>query len=351
MRQGELAERSFEQIQVLRDVASDSTAIIAIHDTRLGPAFGGIRRYQYRAFDDAVDDALRLAESMTWKCALAGIPGGGGKTVLLDHPGLDREAAYQLIGRYVEEMGGRYFTGPDVGTEAQDLEVVAGATGFVARAIDDGPGPLGEPTARGVLAGLAAVAERLGFPELEGCHVVVQGLGEVGRRLAGSLVERGAKVTVADVSSSKVDEARDSLGVEICDPGDASRLACDIFAPCALGGVVHDVSVAALGAKGIAGSANNVLAGPEHGDVLFQRGVLYAPDFVVNAGALIHGATHHLEGETPAPGRIDRIGATIGELLDEAKATGIPPEQLAIERARRLVASSPSQPHLPRRRG
>lgn len=349
MRNAVLDGREFEQIQILRDRPSEAVAVVVVHDTRLGPAFGGIRRHAYRTFDEGLEDALRLAESMSWKCALAGVKGGGAKTVIFDSEELDRVRAYELIGSYVEEMGGRYYTGPDVGTEEADLESVARKTQYVARAVEEGPGPLGEPTARGVLAGVRAVAKRLDFSELEGLDVVVQGLGAVGARLVRDLVAEGAKVRVTDVAQDRVKKAVEEHGVESIEPGEAAQAKCDVFCPCAFGGIVHDISLSSLGARAIVGSANNVLASPEHGDVLYSRGILYAPDFVVNAGALIHGATFHLEGKAPAPERIDQIGDVVGDLLDEAHATGIPPERLAVQRARRMIETSQSEPFLPRK--
>ncbi len=345
---GELASLDYEQLQFLRDDRRGVFAVVAIHDTRLGPAFGGIRRYAYRNPREAVADALRLAEAMTWKCAAAGIPGGGGKTVICDFPTTDRAAAYDLIGRHVEEMGGRYYTGPDVGTEPRDLELVARRTRYVARPGDDGPGNLAEPTAAGVFAGIHAVAHRLGFDDLGGVRVVVQGLGEVGRRLVASLCDAGAQVTIADVRKKAVEEMVASLGVDAVDPGGVLGVAADIYAPCALGGVVHDLSLENLRVRAIAGSANNVLAAPEHGEALFERGILYAPDFVINSGALVHGALFHLEGKAPAVERIEEIGDRVGALLDEATRRGIPPEQLALEQARARVAAATEGPCFPR---
>ncbi|MBK8978931.1 MAG: hypothetical protein IPM29_23775 [Planctomycetes bacterium] len=344
----ELVSRDFEQLQVLRDDARGVLAFVAIHDTRCGPAFGGIRRWRYRNPADAAADALRLAEAMTWKCALAGIAGGGGKTVIAELPNTDRRAAYALVGRYVEEMGGRYYTGPDVGTEEADLALVAEHTRFVAAPGPAGPGNLAAPTALGVFAGLRAVAERLGFDGLAGVRVVVQGLGEVGGRLTERLCRAGAVVTVADVDRQAVERVRASCEVRVVDAGDVFDVEADVFAPCALGGVVHDLSLQSLKVRGIAGSANNVLASPEHGRALHERGVLYAPDFVINAGALVHGALFHLEGAAPAPERIERIGAEVGALLDEAVATGVPPAELALQKARERVAATGAElPFLP----
>lgn len=342
----ELLTGDYEQIEVLRDEARGVLAFVAVHSTRLGPAFGGIRRWAYRRPAEALADALRLAEAMTLKCAAAGVPGGGGKAVILMHPETDREAAYRLLGRHVEQMRGRYYTGPDVGTEPRDLEVVAEHTRYVARPGPDGPGNLAEPTAIGVFAGIRAVAERLGHADLRGVHVAVQGLGEVGQRLVHLLRDAGARLTLSDVRREAV-EAVAVPGDTIVDAGEIVSVEADVFAPCALGGVVHDLSLATLRARAIAGSANNVLTAPEHGEALFERGVLFAPDFVINSGALIQGALFHLEGRVPPRERIESIGERVGEILDTARERGVPPERIAYEFARERVAGANVERFIP----
>ncbi|MGE0142726.1 MAG: Glu/Leu/Phe/Val dehydrogenase dimerization domain-containing protein [Planctomycetota bacterium] len=344
-----LAHASFEQLQILRDERAGVTAILAIHDTRLGPAFGGIRRHEYRRLDEAIEDALRLAEAMTHKCAAAEIPAGGGKVVILDAPDLDREAAYRLVGRHVEEMGGRYFTGPDVGTDSQDLALVAEHTQFVAR--PDRVGNLAEPTAIGVAAGIRALASRLGFSSLAGVRILVQGLGEVGSRLCRLLADADAEVLITDIRKDARDEMGAELDIRSFDPGDIHDIPADIWAPCAMGGLVHDVTLQQLRVRGIAGSANNVLSSAEHGAMLFERDVLYVPDFVINAGALIHGASFHLEGAVPPRERIEAIGERVGEILDIALRDRIPPEQVALLMARGRLDVTPHEPYFPPRRG
>jgi leucine dehydrogenase len=345
---GDLAAQDFEQIQVLRDDEGAVLAFLAIHSTRLGPAFGGIRRWTYRNPAAALTDALRLAEAMTWKCALAGVGGGGGKTVIVQTQDTDREAAYRLVGRHVEEMGGRYFTGPDVGTEPADLEIVAEHTDFVAR--PDRAGNLAEPTAVGGFAGIRAVGARLGFDGVRRAHVLVQGLGEVGSRLVELLVGGGARVTVCDVRRELAERLAARLEVAVVDPGELLSVSADVFAPCALGGVVHDLSLENLRVRAVAGSANNVLASPDHGASLFARGILYAPDFVINSGALIHGALLQLEGRAPPRARIEEIGRRVGEILDAARTQGIPPEVVALRMARDRVGAALGGPFFPRDR-
>ena len=341
---GDVGEHDFEQLQILRDDAQGVLAFVAIHDTRLGPAFGGIRRWSYRRSSEALVDALRLAEAMTWKCAVAGVAGGGGKAVIVDGPGVDREAAYRLIGRYVEEMGGRYFTGPDVGTEAADLAVVAQHTRYVARP------DLAEPTAIGVFAGIRSIGRRLEFDGVRGMRVLVQGLGDVGSRLVGLLVGAGAEVTVTDVRPEAIEALAERQAVTVVEPGELLAVEADVYAPCALGGVVHDLSLQHLRVRAIAGSANNVLASPEHGAELFRRGILYAPDFVIGGGALVYGATQQLDGRAPDRARIEAIGELVGEVIDAAIAEGLPPEVVALRMARERVAAAPARPYLPRER-
>ena len=341
----------FEQIQVLRDPAAGVLAFLAVHNTRLGPAFGGIRRLTYATVGEALADALRLAEAMTWKCAVSGVPGGGAKTVLVQTPELDRRAAYRLIGSYVEQMGGRYYAGPDVGTDADDLEEVATRTRYVARAGAEGPGNLAESTALGVFAGIGAVARRLGFAGVEDAHVVVQGLGEVGLRLARRLRDAGARLILSDVRRDHAEEVAAELDGELVEADAVLDVEADVLAPCALGGVVDANALTRLRVRAIAGSANNVLVAPEHGDELFRRGVLYAPDFVVNSGGLLQGALFHLEGSPPPPERILAIGERLDEIFDRSRELGEPPERIAMRIAReRVAAAERDQPFWPEQR-
>ncbi len=337
----------FEQIQVLRDPEIGFLGFIVIHDSRRGPAFGGIRRWSYLTPEEALEDCLRLAQAMTLKCAIHGIPGGGGKAVILQQPGLDRQAAYRLLGRYLQHMGGRFYTGPDFGTEAGDLEAVASTTEFVAAPGPEGPGNLAEPTALGVFAGIRALATRLGAVDLADLRIAVQGLGEVGQRLARMLHQAGARLLLADVQQDRATDLGRELDAQVVDTREILSMACDIYAPCAMGGVIHRESLPTLRARAVAGAANNVLASPEQGRELHRRGILYAPDFVINSGALVHGALFQVEGRTPPPARIERIGELVGEILDRAAAQNRPPEQLAEEMAQEHIAAVQHRPYLP----
>ena len=344
-----LRTAEFEQIQILKDEEAGLLGFVAIHSTRLGPAFGGIRRFAYTSPAGALRDALRLAAHMSLKCAIHGIPGGGGKAVLLADPRMDRHAAYRRLGDYVEAMGGRYYTGPDVGTEPDDLLAVAARTRFVARPDELGPGNLAEPTAVGVLAGIRAAARRLGREDLEGVHVTVQGLGEVGWRLVEKLAYAGARLSVSDVVSARVAVAAERFGAAPVVAEHSHRVECDVYAPCALGGVVSESTIDELGAAAIAGSANNVLADPALGAELHRRGVVYAPDFVINSGALVHGALFHLKGEAPPLARIEEIEALLLRIFATAEAEGVPPEVVADREARARLESAGAGIYVPGR--
>ncbi len=329
----DLCAREFEHVEILRDPGIGLTAFVVIHDTRLGPAFGGIRRWTYPDADAALCDGLKLAESMTMKCAISGVPGGGGKTVILETPDLDRDAGYRAIGRAVARLDGCYYTGPDVGTTAEDLAAVAAETDRCAQPTA-GHGDLAIPTALGVFAGVRAVAERLEFASLKGVHVAVQGLGDVGARLCGLLAADGARLTVTDVRADAVAEVVRAHGATAVEPAAILDVDCDVFAPCALGGVIDESTAHSIRARGVAGSANNVLASPECGLVLLDRQILYAPDFVISSGALIHGAWFYLEGAAPPAERVLAIGDRIGTILDASRAESTPSEEVAYRMAR-----------------
>lgn len=335
-----LAGADCEQILVVRDRPSGAVAVVAVHDTSAGPAHGGIRRWAYPSLGAAVADAVQLAQAMTWKCALADVPAGGGKAVILDAPGLDRRAAYRLVGRVVAQLGGAFFTGPDVGTGAADLREVAGTTRFVA--VDDaaggGPGDLAQATAVGVFAAQRALAVALGL-DLAGAVVAVQGTGAVGAKLCRLLAGAGARLVVADAVPERAAAVAAELGARAVAAERIVREPCDLFAPCALGGVLTEAVANELPAKGVCGAANNVLATPAAGRILHRRGVPCVPDFVANAGALIQGATWHLTGERIGAERLARIGVTATDLLARSVASDLPPGELALAMAIERVAN------------
>lgn len=334
-----MAREGFEELVALHDRKSGLRAFLGLHDTSAGPAFGGIRRWSYVDERQALLDCLRLARAMTWKCALAGVPGGGGKTVVLERPELDRPAAYQALGEAVERLGGRYYTGPDVGTGQAELEQLAARTHYVTRPDEQGPGDLSEATATGVFAGMRAALLHLDADEdWTRRTVVVQGLGGVGAGLARRLVEVGARVVACDLDADRAHSVASELELELVEPEESLDVECDVLAPCALGGVLHDLSLLRLRCRAIAGAANNQLARTMHGDRVHERGILLVPDVVLNAGALILGATFHLEGVRPGEDEIARrVGESVREVLERARAESRPPTRVALDEARARV--------------
>ncbi len=335
-----LARGGFEEVLAFTDRKSGLRAFLAIHDTSRGPAFGGMRRWAYRTENEALRDVMRLGRAMTHKCVLLGLPCGGGKLVLLDDPQMDRAAAYRHIGTVVERMSGRYYTGPDVGTGAEELGWTAENTSFVTRPGPEGPGQLAEATAEGVFAGIAsALRHRDGEEDWKSRTVVVQGLGAVGALLCKRLLSVGAKVSGVDVDAERADLVGHELDMQVLDASSEYDAVCDVFAPCALGGILHDLSIPRLRCQVVAGAANNVLTKPIHGDLLHGRGILYAPDFVINSGALVRGATFHLEGHRESVEAIGaRIGGTLDRILDAAREEQRPPARYAFDEAEQLIA-------------
>ncbi len=307
-------------------------AIVAIHSTRLGPALGGCRLADYPNQHAALYDALRLARGMSYKAALAGLPYGGGKAVLLRPSRFvpDRAGYFERFGRFVDTLGGRYITAEDLGTGVEDMDAIARATPYVAGASRNGgdPSPF---TALGVCRGIeAAVAQRLGCTDLAGLRVAIQGLGHVGHALAQELYRRGARLIVSDLDPQAAARCADEFQAQVVSPGEILGVDCEVFAPCALGGVIDDLALARLRAQVVAGSANNQLAEPRHGEALARRGILYAPDYVINAGGLIHVTLAH-EGamQDAILNKVGAIGDTLAELFQRADRAGLTPERVA----------------------
>lgn len=331
----------YEEVAFFHDAATGLKAIVAIHSTLLGPALGGTRFFPYASEEDALRDVLRLAKGMTLKAAVAGLDLGGGKAVIIGDPRrLKSEELLRAYGRFVDSLGGRYITAEDVGTYREDLDVVRRetrwATGY--SKLLGGSGDPSPVTAYGVFNGLkAAVQAGLGGRPFDQLHVTVQGVGKVGYGLVKHLVEVGAQVTVADVDVDAVARAVREFGVETTEPEKAHAVDCDVFAPCALGGVIRDDTIPELKCRVVAGAANNQLERPEHGDALHEMGILYAPDFVINAGGLINVADE-LNGydRDRAMKKVEGIYQTLREVFRRSKTEGISPskaaEMLAYER-------------------
>jgi leucine dehydrogenase len=319
----QMAEHDFGELHVRRDAATGLNAIVAIHDTRLGPSLGGCRCIEYGADQDAIRDALRLARGMTYKAALCGVPHGGGKSVIMrPRVAFDRSALFRAFGRFVEELGGRYITAEDSGTGLEDMEVMRGVTRFVT-GVDQRHGGSGDPspfTALGVRRGIeASVRFALGKDSLEGVHVAVQGVGHVGYHLCRELAAQGALLSVADVDPLKAERAERELSAKVVPLEDIFDVKCDVFAPCALGSALNDQTIPRLNCRVVAGAANNQLAEARHGEDLRQRGICYAPDYAINAGGLINVA-QEVAGydEKVVRERTERIYHTILEILERA---------------------------------
>ena len=288
----EMREMGHERVLVCSNPEVGLQAIIAIHSTVLGPGLGGTRMWPYASFDDAITDALRLSRGMTYKAAAAGINLGGAKAVIVGDPKKDKsEALFRAFGRFVDSLGGHYITAEDVGTDTADMELIAQETAWVTGVAPElgGGGDPSPVTALGVLQGIRAAAQTLWeSTDLESRSVAIQGLGSVGGYLASYLKDEGARVIGCDVDPDACAEASEN-GVEIVSPGDIYDVDCDIFAPCALGAILNDDTLPRLKAKAVAGGANNQLDDPaRHGIEIERRGILYAPDFVINAGGLIN---------------------------------------------------------------
>jgi leucine dehydrogenase len=331
---GKLSTYDFGEVHFKLDKATHLRAIVAIHDSRLGPALGGCRFIEYASEGDALIDALRLARGMTYKAALAGLPHGGGKSVLIrPRVRFDRVALFRAFGRFIEDLRGHYITAEDSGTGLEDMEIVRTITKHVT-GVDPSHGGSGDPspfTALGVRRGIeACVKFRLGKDDLKGVHVAVQGVGHVGYHLCKELHAVGAKLTVADVDKLKSERAQREFGAAITDINDVAKVDCDVFAPCALGAGVNDDTIPHLRAKIVAGAANNQLAEPRHGDDLNARGILYAPDYAINAGGLINVA-QEAKGYDPKVAREKtmKIYDTIWDICDRSKKLGAPTHKVA----------------------
>ena len=339
----ELAEFGCEQILFCRDEATGLRAIVAIHDTTLGPALGGCRMWPYRTEEEAVADVLRLARGMTYKAAVSRLALGGGKSVIIGDPDLDKsQELFRTFGRFVDSLGGRYIVAEDVGTSPEDMESVGSETPYVVgmEATRGGSGDPSPFTALGVVEGMRACAEEVyGSPSLAGLTVAVQGLGHVGYALCRLLHEEGAHLVVADLRPGAVARAVSEFDAEPVETAGILSVPCDILAPCALGAVVNDATLPRLNCSIVAGSANNVLAEGRHGEALAERGILYAPDYVINAGGLIN-VSGEMDGydEARARERVARIYDSVKNVIGISRRDGVPTnvaaDRLALERLR-----------------
>jgi len=341
----------YEQLVFCQDEASGLKAVIAIHDTTLGPALGGARMWTYASEENAVEDALRLARGMTYKNAAAGLNLGGGKTVIIGDPFKDKnEEMFRALGRFIQGLNGRYITAEDVGTTVTDMDLIHEETDYVT-GISPAFGSSGNPspvTAYGVYRGMKAAAkEAFGSESLEGLKISVQGLGNVAYKLCEYLHNEGAKLVVTDINQAAIDRVVNDFDAIAVAPDEIYAQEVDIFSPCALGAILNDETIPQLKAKVIAGSANNQLKDSRHGDYLHELGIVYAPDYVINAGGVINVADElYGYNRERALKRVDGIYDSIEKIFAISKRDGIPTyvaaNRLAEERIAR-VAKSRSQ--------
>lgn len=335
----EMEKHDFEQIIFNYDKTTGLKAIIAIHDTTLGPALGGCRIWPYESEDEALIDAMRLAKGMTYKCAISDNNFGGGKTVVIGDPKKDKsEALFRALGRFVQTLGGRYYTGTDVGTTGMDFVYASRESDYIVGLPEEygGSGNSALPTAYGVYKGMKAAAKVVfGTESLKDLKVAIQGVGKVGQILVDYLAEEGAKIIIADIIDENIEKVKGKHPqVGVVEPEKIYDVECDIFAPCALGGILNDDTIPRLKCKIIAGAANNQLLEPRHGDILHEKGILYAPDYVINAGGLIQVADElEYKDDEKRHERVMMKAAAIYDILLKiftiSKEQNVPPHKVA----------------------
>lgn len=338
----------YEQLVFCQDKTSGLKAIIAIHDTTLGPALGGTRMWTYASEADAIEDAIRLARGMTYKNAAAGLNLGGGKTVIIGDPLKDKnEEMFRAFGRFIQGLNGRYITAEDVGTTVADMDLIHEETDYVT-GISPAFGSSGNPspvTAYGVYRGMKAAAmEAFGSDSLEGKRISVQGVGNVAYHLCRHLHEEGAQLIVTDINKEAVNRVVEEFGAIAVNIDEIYSQDVDIFAPCALGAIINDETIPQLKAKVVAGAANNQLKETKHGDTLHELGIVYAPDYVINAGGVINVADE-LNGynRERAMKRVETVYDNIAKVMNISRTQGIPTylaaDRLAEERIARASRS------------
>ncbi len=336
-----LEEHQHEQVSLCYEPSSSYRGIIVIHDSTLGPALGGTRFFNYKSDREALIDCLRLARGMTYKAAVAGLNLGGGKSVIIgDNKIKNREPVFRAHGRHVQALGGRYITAEDVGTSTGDMEFIKAETDHVTGLI----GKSGDPspvTAFGIYRGIKACAKhRYGSDSLSGKTIAIQGCGHVGYYVAQLLHHEGAKLIVTDIDSAKVQKVVEEFHAQAVKPEEIIGIKADIFAPCAMGGIINDETLAKLQVEIVAGGANNQLAEERHGDALEAKGITYAPDYVINGGGLIN-VNAELNGWTMerARNKAGEIYDTILRVFEIAEEEGIPSYHAADRLAEQRIAA------------
>lgn len=324
-----LGERSPAFCIAVVDPPSGLEALIVLDDLTLGPAAGGVRTMRYESVLDGLTDAMDLARAMTHKCALAGLAAGGGKAVVLDGEGLDRPRAFEVLGERIERLGGLFRTAGDLGTTLRDLEAMARRTRFVH--LEEAA--LTGAVARGLLRCIEACAARQ-RRAVPGLRVAVQGCGAIGSAVARTLAEAGAEITVSDIDPERAQSVAGEIGARVVDPGELLTSDADIIAPCARGKVMTPGVAERLRAWAVCGAANNILASPEAGWALRRRGVLFVPDVIASAGAVVEGIGKTVMGLDDRTSLIDRLGETASEVLRMADERDTLPELAATELAK-----------------
>ncbi len=337
----QMENAGLQDLHFAADPTTGLRAIIAIHSTARGPAIGGCRFIPYASDADAITDAIRLARGMSYKAALAGLPHGGAKAVIMQPPeGFDRRALMTAFGHFIDTLGGRYITAMDSGTQVEDMDAIATRTHWVSCTSRTGnPSPA---TAQGVFEGIGcAVRHRLGRQSLCGVRVALQGLGHVGFEVARLLNGAGAQLSVCDLDEQRCDRAVQAFGARRVEVDDIYQVNADVFSPCGLGAILNDDSIPQLRSSIVAGSANNQLAETRHGDMLHQRGILYAPDYLINAGGLIFVALNHARATAQQINtKIHSIGAELQTLFKQADALNTPTSLLADQRAQAIIEAA-----------
>lgn len=336
-----MEEHDYEQLVFCQDKATGLKAIIAIHDTTLGPALGGTRIWDYETEEEAIIDALRLARGMTLKNSAAGLNLGGGKTVIMGDPEkIKSEAFFRSFGRYIEGLSGRYITAEDMNSTTQDMAWINDETDYVV-GLEGKSGNPSPVTAYGVFRGIqAACNEVFGSDDLNGKVVAVQGAGAVGYTVCKHLHEAGAKLVITDIRKDSIQRIVDDFGATAVEPDEIYSVECDVFAPCAMGAILNDFTIDKLNCKIVGGSANNQLAEDKHGKMLEDRGILYVPDFVINGGGVIN-VYEELKGynEKRALSRAGAIYDTCKKIFAIAKEEGITTAEAADRMANQRIES------------
>ncbi len=335
-----LEHYQLDELHLRNDAKTGLKAIIAIHNTSRGPALGGCRFLPYHSDDHALLDAARLARGMSYKAALAGLPQGGGKSVILKPPGdFDAKALFTCFGEFIESLNGRYITAIDSGTSNQEMDWIAQKTRYVTSTSQAGdPSPY---TALGVFQGIkACVEKKLKRKDLQGLRVTIQGVGHVGYALGKLLAKEGAELIVADLNKSAVTRAMNECASACVDPNQIHAVECEVFAPCGLSGPINENTIEELQCQIIAGSANVQLTHHELGEMLHDQGILYAPDYVINAGGLIYASLNHSGKKRDyINAQVKNIHRTLESIFEESATSNCPPSEVADKKAQALLVT------------